>query len=374
MQEVLVYYPFFPTYRRGILEALSQRSDIKFDFAAGVRGRAGIKSLSVRDYPPLRELRTRRLGEISTNPGVIRLALDSKYGAVILAPATLSLSVWSVLVLRRLKARRTYLWGQCGKPGAKGLKRLAQEVMNRLATGLLVYGESEREGATSRGTDATKVRIVNNAVEHEGTVDQLSPAEFNAASLRRGIGSIAPVLDITIAYVGRVSPQKRVDALVDAVQLLQEDYPHLKATIVGDGTALPGLRQRVRAERLPIELLGALHDSGGLSQVLESATLVVAPSEIGLLAVDALLHGVPVLYGDNPLNNGPEVEALTLGVNAATFAPGDARAIADAVAAWIARTPHIDPDIYREATIGALDRWSPESVASNIAAAVSSRR
>ncbi|WP_166786038.1 glycosyltransferase family 4 protein [Cryobacterium lyxosi] len=373
IQEVLVFYPFFPTYRRSILETLAQRTDIKFNFAAGVQGRAEIQSLSVDDFPHLHQLRTRKLGQVSLNPGAVRIALCSKYDTVILAPATLSVSVWCILILRRLNSRNTYLWGQCGKPGATGLKRRTQEVMNRLATGLLVYGESERNGATSHGTPATKVQIVNNAVEHEGSVSQLGPTEFDATSSRRGIGNDAPNLPISIAFVGRITPQKRLDALVDAVQLLSQKYPLITATIVGDGTALPALRQRVKTGKLPVQFLGAIHDSERLRQVFESATIVVAPSEIGLLAVDAMLHGVPVLYGDNPLKNGPEVEALTLGVNAATFTPGDPRSIADAVEMWISRAPHIKPATYREAAITALRTWSPESVALNIAAAVGSK-
>lgn len=370
-QKFLIFYPFFPTYRLAILEALAGRQDVSFEFAAGCRGRAGIKSLNAADFSDLLELRTRRIGPFSSNPGALRLSLNSKFDAVVIAPATLSVSVWSILIARRLRARETYLWGQCGKPGARGPKRFVQEAMNRLATGLLVYGESEREGATSRGTSMDKVHIVNNAVEHPGTHDWLSSDEFDAESFRRGIGNATPLTDINVAYIGRVSPQKRVDALVDAVRLLRGDYPNLKATIVGDGAALPGLRERVDAERLPIELLGAIHDSAGVTRVLSGATVVVAPSEIGLLAVDALLHGVPVLYGDNRLGNGPEVEALTLGVNAQTFSPGDPGAIADAISSWITGAPAIDPVSYREVTLRASKRWSPDKVASKITAAIS---
>jgi glycosyltransferase involved in cell wall biosynthesis len=374
VSSVLIFYPFFPTYRQGILQALARRPELGFFFAAGTRGRAGIKSLTKAEFSDLRELRAFRFRGVSIHLGILRESLSSKHDVVVVAPATLSITVWGILFLRRLFRRQTFLWGQCGKPGDIGLKRAVQEVTNRLATGLLVYGESERAGAIAWGTNPRKVFVVNNAVEHPGVVAIQSRSEFDSASFARGVGNPTSVTDVVVTYVGRVSHQKRVGALIDAVKLLSNDFPRLRAIIVGDGAALQEIRERVHRENLPVEILGAIHDSDELSQILTSTTLVVAPSEIGLLAIDAVQHGIPVLYGDNPLNNGPEVEALTLGVNAATFAPGDPNAIAAAIVDWMARAPSIDPAHYRDATISAIEIWSPENVAANIASALQGKR
>jgi len=367
---VLVFYPFFPTYRQSILESLETVSDANFHFVAGVRGRAGITSLTESNFPALAALPTRRLGSISVNPGVVRLALRSEYDSVIVAPATLSLSVWAVLLLRAMTGKRTYLWGQCGKPAATGLKRFAQEVMNRLATGLLVYGESEQIGATAWGTRAAKVHIVNNAVEHTSALGELGEFEFYRLLGERGIGKALPEAEIRMTYIGRVSHEKRIDSFLEALVLLREEFPRLKATIVGEGAARVDIQERVSREGLPVEVLGAIHDAKRLEEIFARTTVVVAPSEIGLLAVQSLQHAVPVLYGDNPLRNGSEVEALTLNINAGKFRPADPDAIAESVASWLRRAPDMNVREYREATLSALTRWSPQSVAGRIVAVV----
>ncbi|GAB3616249.1 hypothetical protein GCM10027416_08060 [Okibacterium endophyticum] len=147
-------------------------------------------------------------------------------------------------------------------------------------------------------------------------------------------------------------------------------HPDIEATIVGEGDALESLRERAAREELPIRFLGAIHDSNELEGVFENATLVVAPAAIGLLAVDALQYGVPVVYPDSPMRNGPETEALTEGVNALSFDPTTPDALASAVEEWLHKMSDVDVDSFVSSVREALDLWSAANVARSIQDAI----
>src|SRR5699024_3163343 len=116
-------------------------------------------------------------GPFSWDHKVFRKAVSKHFTTVILAPAVSSVTTWATLVFRKLLRRKTLLWGQCGKPGDRTFKRLLQEVMNRMATGLLVYGSIEEAGAVELGTPSDKIHRVHNAVPLQAlalTSEQLS--------------------------------------------------------------------------------------------------------------------------------------------------------------------------------------------------------
>jgi glycosyltransferase involved in cell wall biosynthesis len=108
----------------------------------------------------------------------------------------------------------------------------------------------------------------------------------------------------SLVYAGRLSPEKGVDVLLEAVALLRRERldPMPIVRICGDGP-----------ERAPLErLAGALGiadlvtfagqlDRGGLGEVFLSADLCVQPSRTEGFSkawLDAMAHGLPVVTSD----------------------------------------------------------------------------
>lgn len=362
---VLLFYPYFPTYRRGILNSLADSEAARVTIVAGTKGRASIDVLTSHEVPGLQETRTWRLGPVSWHPEAVRRALGSEFDAVVMSPATLSASVWAVLIIRRLRRQNTYLWGQCGEPGARNLKRWVQEIMNRCASGLLVYANSARDAACELGTNRTKVAVVGNAVEHHVSIDTLTTEEVKRLADNRGIGVEPTGKPIHLLYIGRVTPGKKLERLVAAIRLLRERGHEVSASIVGGGSSLPELTDLVQSSGMPIDTPGPLYTDDELSLYFEKATVAVAPHSIGLLALDAIRHAVPVVYPINPVN-GPEFEALTLGTNAICFENLTAEGLADAVEHWLALAPRISKKDFEAATREAVRNWTPERVAARI--------
>jgi glycosyltransferase involved in cell wall biosynthesis len=294
--------------------------------------------------------------------------MSRNYGAVVLGPATLSLTTWLVLICRRLVGRRTYLWGQCGKFGDRSLKRRLQEVMNRLATGLLVYGENEAVAATQLGLSRGRVHIVHNATRSNADVVARDDSATQFVRLQEAAEAARSRGEVTFLYVGRLNQDKRISVLLQAAERLRSSgFEAVSVDLIGDGDAKAELEAAYPHDW--VRFHGWVFDSDELSGFFERATFVCSPWDMGLVAIDALRSGTPVLVPDNP-RNGPEVEALTAGVNAALFTPGEPESLVAAARGWLDSVERIDLDRYRGSRIDALAVWDPASVAKAISRAV----
>jgi glycosyltransferase involved in cell wall biosynthesis len=367
---VLVYYFAFPRYRREILRGLNKAIPDRVDFVSGSTSRANIVALDDGDVEGLTVVPSLRLGPVSWDRGVFSRAVGRRYSAVILGPATLSLTTWCILVARRLRGRRTFLWGQCGKFGDRSLKRRIQEVMNRLATGLLVYGENEAVAATQFGLARERVHVVNNATRSNSDVIAAADGQRQFARVVEAADAARALGEVRLLFVGRVNRDKHVAVLLEAADRLRSSaYPQLSIDVIGDGDAKEELRAAYPHPWARFH--GWVYEEERLDDYFSGATLVCSAYDMGLVAIDALRAGTPVLIPDNP-RNGPEVEALTPGVNAMRFVPGDSDSLAASVVSWIDGAQHIDADRYRDARTDALSVWDPDVVATGISRVVRS--
>lgn len=124
-----------------------------------------------------------------------------------------------------------------------------------------------------------------------------------------------------LLYAGRPQPHKNLWRLVEAFELLKDDYPDLKLVMAGKKDVLhERLEARVKRQDLKGVVLTDFVSEGQLRWLYENAAAYVFPSlseGFGLPALEAMVHGAPVvssnasclpeIYGDaahyfNPLD------------------------------------------------------------------------
>lgn len=154
-------------------------------------------------------------------------------------------------------------------------------------------------------------------------------------------GRDAPLL----VFAGRLVHEKGVQILLSALRPLRERYPGLRLAVAGTGPYEASLQARARRLRLlrAVDWLGFVAD-GELAALLGRADAVVVPSlyePFGIVALEAAAARAPVVVAET----GGLVDLVAGGVAAASFAPGDAAALATAVGSVLA-----DPAGARAAT------------------------
>jgi len=155
--------------------------------------------------------------------------------------------------------------------------------------------------------------------------------------------TVEPSRSRTVLFVGRVTPEKGVELLIDAMRTVPGAW---QLVIVGDGMSMPRVRRAVVAAGLTdrVTFRGWLNGDA-LAQAYREAAVVVVPSRwpepFGIVGIEAMAQARPVVAfrtGGIPewLHEGDgghlvppgDVSALAAGIGALLEAPEDAARLA----------------------------------------------
>ncbi len=148
-------------------------------------------------------------------------------------------------------------------------------------------------------------------------------------------GSLKPATSpATVVYVGRHIPEKRVPAVVDAVQCARTTMPDLHCAIFGDGPE----RATVLAHIERSDLAAAIDAPGFVTQevieqALSDALCLVLPSRregYGLVVVEAASRGTPSVVVEGADNAATEL--IDDGVNGFIASSAEPLVLAEAIA------------------------------------------
>ncbi len=124
-----------------------------------------------------------------------------------------------------------------------------------------------------------------------------------------------------VISVGRLEGRKGIDTLLAAWPMVRSALPALELTLVGRGAPPRALPQGVT--------IAPPTDDAALPGLVAQSDLLIAPAgfgeSFGLVLAEAMAAGTPVLAAANPAYQS----VLGDGSDAQTFAPGDAKALAD---------------------------------------------
>lgn len=198
---------------------------------------------------------------------------------------------------------------------ARGPKRVVKAALERLglrrAAAVIATTEELRRHAARV---ARRVELIPNGVD---------TAAFSPIESRRADGRVRRVL-----YVGRLSPEKNLSALVRAASLLGRRLP-LRLVLVGPGPLREPLEREAREQGVDIEFPGVI-DQERLPTVYRSAdAFVLASFTEGhpKVLLEAMSTGLPVVASDCVGNRS----LVTDGVTGLLFDPHHPEALAAAL-------------------------------------------
>jgi glycosyltransferase involved in cell wall biosynthesis len=191
------------------------------------------------------------------------------------------------------------------------------------ATCVLAVSEAERRQLLALGVDHDRIRIVPNPIN----LDELRP--------RRARPQRPADASPLIAYLGKITPRKRVDTLIRAFAHLRSahhDFAHARLVIAGNDMG-GGREARRVAETWRVEssvdFPGLLRGDDRL-ELLARADVVAYASEdeiFGLVPLESILCGTPVVVADDS-GCGEIIERVGGGI---TVPPGNVPALVRAL-------------------------------------------
>lgn len=212
------------------------------------------------------------------------------------------LSNWCVLIIRRAIGRPTLLWGHAWpRSGPSSRTERLRHVMRRLASGLVLYTESQKRELVRRHGQPESIFVAPNALY----------------SAREMYASSAEARDFI--YVGRMIRAKKVDLLVQAFQEFVPQAPDAHLHLVGTGEELGSLQRLVEEQSIPnVVFHGHVADPDRLRALYRSCVAAVSPGYVGLSITQSFSFGVPMIIArDEP--HSPEIECAVEDVNCRFF-------------------------------------------------------
>lgn len=161
--------------------------------------------------------------------------------------------------------------------------------------------ETEKKLIDAR-IDAGKIRVIYGGVDYN---------RYNIYSRYQKFK--AP----TIICISRLVKYKRIQDLILAVYLLKEKFPEIKLVLVGEGPEKEKLKVKSEKLKVNVEFMGQVSEEKKLG-LLSKSHIHVLPSAVegfGLVTIEALVAGTPVVNADIPINreilNGQKVDRLS---------------------------------------------------------------
>lgn len=163
-----------------------------------------------------------------------------------------------------------------------------------------------------------------------------------------------------IGLVGRIDPYKGQDLLLDAMILAKEKQLPFKALIVGHAMKeeyLEALKQRVADSGLEgyIEFTGFVNSPRTLMQACDAIVLTTIEETFGLVLIEAMSVGVPVIGSDR----GGVPEIIDHKRTGLLFKSGDSVALFEALS-FLHQNPNQAKDFAKKALTVAQDKFSAE--------------
>jgi glycosyltransferase involved in cell wall biosynthesis len=187
---------------------------------------------------------------------------------------------------------------------------------------VFAFSAGSRDALVDMGVAPEKISVMPVAV---------NPDDFSPAHRSPGVFEVLD-LDVgdrpVILSVGRISEEKNVPMIIEAVERLQDRRPAPVLLVVGDGPDRAVLEERCRGKSF-VRFAG-LQCGDTLRKIYASARVFVFASRVdtlGLVNMEAMASGLPVLVPDDACI----AEFVTHGISAECYrfgAPGLADAIA----------------------------------------------
>jgi glycosyltransferase involved in cell wall biosynthesis len=220
------------------------------------------------------------------------------------------------------KRRRAGLWGHVktyvGRPNA--VDEALERWQMRRADHVFAYTQEGARHAIEQGLPVGKVTAVMNAVDVNGLLslmNGISDSDLSDHLEQRGLSP-----DKVVGYLGGLDAPKRVDLLALVLDELWAMDRQVKLLLGGAGADLYRLETAVeRGQVIPLGHVEGVEKA----RLLRSSRVILNPGRIGLLAVETLAAGLPIVTTGAALH-APEHEYLVEGES--VWTADDARSAA----------------------------------------------
>lgn len=321
MTRLLIVQPYVPTYRMPLfreLRPLLAQSGIELFLATGrPDGPTALRRDDCSDTESDLILEQRAVKIIGRQLLIRPLGQVLEHyppDYVIVEQAIKNLEVYPLLV-RRLVRRRPQLamWGQ-GRTFSTpqgAASRTTKDWLTRRCDWFFAYTHEGANYVANHGFDPEKITVLLNSTDTvalRSDLEAVTDEQIAHFRSSHGLKSGATAL-----FLGGVDTSKGIDFLVEAARRIAHQITGFRLLVGGEGASSAWVRER-QSFGDPVVALGRL-EGHQRALAMRAANLMLVPQWVGLVAVDSLAAGLPIVTTQHR-SHSPEFNFLVSGRNA----------------------------------------------------------
>lgn len=289
-------------------------------------------------------------------PGLIKKTKE--YDVLINDLGIYCFSSWLVMILAKFRKQRVYNWDHGWYGRENFLKKWIKRAYFGLSTGSFIYGNYAKDLMIKNGFDAKKLHVIHNSLNYDKQLEirkRIQKSSIYKEHFRNDL----PVL----IFIGRLTKVKKLHQLVEMLKLLNNRGEQFNLVLVGDGTEQKTLQSLVCEKGLTNQVwfYGACYDEQENAELIYNADLCVAPGNVGLTAMHAMMFGCPVLTHNDLKWQMPEFEAIKDLKTGTFFANDNVESLAMSVSNWFDLKQQSRDEV-RESCFKEIDEeWNPHN-------------
>ena len=276
------------------------------------------------------------------------------------------LSNYPLLLNRLWSKRKVAYWGhgvnfQSDKPD--GFKEKWKKLLINKVDWWFAYTQLTVDILSKSGYPSHQITCLNNAIDTHSFKQQLLEVSDNELSEERKLLDIEKDAPVGI-FCGSLYPEKKLDFLVAAIDLIKEQSPLFHCIFLGDGPSMPYLKEATLT-RPWLHLLGV---TKGTKKALyfRMADFMLNPGLVGLHIVDAFCAGLVMTTTTGALHS-PEIAYLKPGING-IMTEDNVEIYANAVLSLINDKKTLAE--YKANSLASADEYSLENMVDNFMAGI----
>lgn len=355
--KLCIIYNFAQHYRTNIFTLIDKTFNCGWVFGDAM---SDVKKM---DYALLKgrvtESHTKRLlGGWYWQPKVLA-QLFKDYDHYILLGETRALSTWAFCVLARLfkPKKKVYFWSHAWYGKETRIEELIKKVLFHLPNGgVFCYGNYARELMIKEGFDPDKLYTIHNSLAYDKQIEVRKQLQETSV-YQEHFGND----NKNLFFVGRLTSVKKLDQILKAMIVCRDKGRNYNLTFIGGGEKAEELKWLTRSLGLEKQVwfYGPCYDETELSSLIYNADLCVAPGNIGLTAMHAMVFGIPcITHNDFPYQM-PEFETIKEGVTGSYFERDNVNDLAGQIDRWFDDNGLKRDEVRRACMKEIDDEWNP---------------
>ncbi len=355
-KKICMSFNLLSLYRRSIYTMI----DCEYDCDWYIENiETNIKTFPDKDLKRVFRMRNIKIGSFYWECGLLNL-LWKDYDTYFMLGATRNITLFLFCLLNKIlftKKKRIYFWthGYYGKESCLELFFWKRPFL-KLPDGIFTYGDYAKRIMVKDGFDEKRIFPIHNSLDYDTQLDLRKSTKPSDIYIKH-FENNNPIL----LFIGRLTPVKRLDMLVEAISLLKDKGLMYNLVFVGDGTERNALESLVVSKNIQSQVwfYGECYDEAENAKLIYNADLCVAPGNVGLTSIHSMMFGCPVLSHNNFSLQMPEFEAIKEGKTGSFFEYGSVTDLSEVISKWMTNNEGRRDEVRKNCYDEIDSRWNP---------------